>query len=138
MPTRMQSARWATFVAHEAEVHEDVAASAVDEDVRGLHVPVDEPLAVGLLEAHGHKSDLVDRPGERLAIANRGSLPGLFVPGLPASGFEDIGERWPVVELHGVQMGASRLAHLVDGHDARVVDPGRGPRLAANGSRHLG
>ena len=87
--------------------------SAEEEDVVGLHVPVDDAELVRPSERGGHLLDDL----EALARAHR-------------AGGDPVGEPLPDEELHHeVDEAIVRLAVVVDLRDVRVVDAIRGARL---------
>ena len=101
--------------AGDAEVGHLRHAGVGDEDVRRLHVAVDHAVAVGEGERVGH-----------LGTEARG-----HVGAQRAVAADDLGERVAGHELHGHEVGAAVLAPVVDPHDVRVVQAGRGLGLAA-------
>ena len=81
-----------------------------DEDVAGLHVAVDDAVAVGEAERGGDvRGDLGGAPGVQRAL-----------------GADDLREAAALDVLHDDEVGAVLLAPVVDGHDVGVVEVGRG------------
>ncbi len=101
-------------VPRQAEVHDEGAQGAVlralDHDVGGLEVPVDDPHPVGLLDAQG-------RIPHRHHPLLQGQLHRRRVEGLAADA------------LHGDEDPALHLAHFEDLAHMVVVHPGLGPGL---------
>src|SRR5581483_4744833 len=90
----------------EAEVGEPHLAAPGDEDVRGLHVAVDDAARVRRLERGRDGGEDADRLDDREA---------------PVLG-EEVGERLPDDELHGEEGDAEALVRLEGAERAR--DPG--------------
>src|SRR6185436_13586312 len=92
---------------------EPYVAAAPEDDVRRLHVAMDEPCVVNRAErarqAHGER--------ERLALGNRATLDGLR-------------ERLTVDELHHDVREVIDLADVQDGWKRRMTDPRERHRLA--------
>ena len=94
----------------QAEIRHERFAAVVEQDVAGLDVPVDQPLAVGVVQRLGHRRCEFRR----------------FRHGGPVR-LDALGQGAAVDELRddeaGVILGA---AHVVDGNDVRVVQAGDG------------
>ena len=98
----------------DAEVGEEDAIVVADEDVRGLHVAMDEPAYVGRVERRAHLRGDAERCPERKAPL--GCQQRLQVD--------------PVHAGHGDVEEVALLAGVVDRDDARVVERGGELRLA--------
>ncbi len=98
------------FPLGDAEVHELGASVLAHHDVPGLHVPVDDALGVGVVQGLGQTRG----DAELLLVRQRSAFLHQPVQGLAGH------------ELHG-QEGtvALLLAHIVDGHDAGMVQQTR-------------
>ena len=92
----------------DAEVGDLHQAGGGDEDVAGLHVAVDDAVAVGEAERGG---DVGADVGHAVGVER-------------ALGAQDVGERAPVDVLHDDEVGAVGLAPVVDADDVGVVEVG--------------
>ena len=92
----------------DAEVGDLHLAGGGDEHVAGLHVAVDDAVAVGEAEGGGHVGADVGHPvGVERAL-----------------GAQDVRQRAAVDVLHDDEVGAVRLAPVVDADDVGVVEVG--------------
>ena len=107
--------------AGQAEVGDADVALAVEHDVRGLEVPVQDALLVGGGEAGAELA----RDLERL------------VGRQPADAPQERGEVLAVHELHGQEEVALRFPHVVDAADRRVRDLPGHPHLAVEAREPL-
>ena len=123
----MTAAVWVTVAGvvryrpRDAEVHDLDRAGAGDHDVRRLDVAVHDPVAVAEVQGAAHLGDDLHGAPRRQ----------------PSLGLEDVAQRPALDVLHhdvrhlGVAVRATVvLAGVVDRHDRRVVQAGRGLRLA--------
>src|SRR5262249_6448694 len=106
----------------QAEVSDIRLAAPVEQDVSGLDVPVDQPLAMSVVQGLGHGSH------EFGCFAYRGPVL-LDLLGQGAA-FDQLG-----YDEAGAVLGA---AHVVDGHDVRVVEAGDGAGFGQVGFGVLG
>ena len=98
----------------DAEVGDLHLPGGGDEHVAGLHVAVDDAVAVGEAEGGGHVgADVGDPVGVERAL-----------------GAEDLRQGAAVDVLHDDEVGAVRLAPVVDADDVGVVEVGGGRGLA--------
>src|SRR5438094_714267 len=100
--------------AGDAEVGDLHLAGSADEDVAGLHVPVDHPVLVGEREGGGDVGADLSRPPRR----DRAVLA------------DDLAQSAPLDVLHDDEVRALLLAPVIGGDDVGVVQVGRGARLA--------
>jgi hypothetical protein len=121
----------------EPEVGHEEVPPRVDHQVRGLHVAVDHPVVVRVVERLG---GLEAEPGDGTAVRRGGRGPlrregarlGRRGPARGIGGTElgdHLGERAPVHELHRVVVDAALRADAVDRDDVRVVEQRRRLRL---------
>ena len=104
----------AVQVLHDAEIHQQRAAGdGFEEDVIGLHVPVDQPVIVRVLQ--GVEDRLRDL--ERVLGRER------------ALGLEQVGDRAPLQVGHRIVHQPLALADEVDRHGVGVVEPRDGAGL---------
>ncbi len=109
----------------QAPIHHLDLAEGPDHDVRRLDVAVDHPARVGV--GDGLRDRLEDR-----------QHPGQAVAGILASGQEP-GERVPFHQLHAEERPAvAQGAHLVDRHDAGVLELAADLRLLDEPADHVG
>ncbi len=114
-PLGLRGARVAPFpVPGEAEVAELHRAVAAEEDVRGLHVAVNDAEAVEVGEG---AEDLAGEPDGFLRLERRAG--------------EALPESLPLDELHRQEDGLARLADVVDADEARAVGVAGDGDLAA-------
>ena len=106
----------------DAEVREERAVVVGDEDVRGLHVPVDERACVRRVERRAHLGSDPERGPERQAPLGR----------------EQRLQVDPVHARHGDVEQVALLAGVVDRDDARVVERGGELRLAQESLAEVG
>ena len=100
--------------AGDAEVEDLDRRVAGQPDVGRLHVAVDDPHPVREVEPPANVHDHADLLLDREAVGRRHRL----------------AEVEALDELHGDVVRPLHLAELEDGHDVRVLEPGRRPRLA--------
>jgi len=94
-----------------AEVHELRAAVGEHHDVAGLDVPMDDALAMGVVQGIGHRREEAQR----------------LLGGQLSALLEDLLERLPLEELHDEVV----VPHVEDAHDVGVGEGARELRLAA-------
>src|SRR5581483_559076 len=106
----------------ETEVAEDVVAVAVEEDVPGLEVPVDEPARVEVAERLGERRHHVERVlGRARALA-----------------LDAVAERPAGEVLHDVVEAAVVAPRLDEADEARVIELGEDVDLAPEAEERLG
>ena len=103
----------------QAEVDQPGTAEVVDQDVGRLDVPVQDPLAVGVVDGVGQVAE--DPGGGRRVEAMMVAIPV---------------QRPPADEMEGHPAAAVVEARVVDGHDVGMVQPRRGPGLAEEALHH--
>ena len=104
----------------DAEVGDDGVAVLVDQDVRGLDVAMDHAGAVGVGQSRR------DLPQDRAHDGQRE----------PAGPLDHLIERAAAHVPHHEVVQPLAVAHRVDRHDVRVVQPGDGDRLLAEALGH--